>query len=152
MWRTGKYCWTSLLLMLFCYFIKMWRMPLFNRHNCGERKNTVGQSCSRLWSSGSQSGCREQVQGVTPIIDFTIFLLKFTAVGCLRLSIKGWLGCHRTFLLHKCSASNEMLKNTALEEWRINKVTHDFLLRFSCFWKQKSHLFEENEALKTLSF
>jgi len=27
--------------------LKMWRMDIFIRHNCGERENTVGHRCSR---------------------------------------------------------------------------------------------------------
>ncbi len=32
----------------------MWRMALFIRHNCGERKNTVGHCWTKLYSSLSQ--------------------------------------------------------------------------------------------------
>ena len=30
------------LYLLFKRFLEMWRMALYIRHNCGERKNTVG--------------------------------------------------------------------------------------------------------------
>ncbi len=99
------------------------RCAMFNVHLCNIK---VQNETSKWWSlqtSGSQpgcrgtQGCREEVSGVPPNIEFTTFFSSFTA--------KGAPNCHfiqvrvppNLFSVLKGAVNQKRLKNTVIDSW-----------------------------------